>query len=78
MLFRTQTLTLHPLVAGTPNWSSDEIAEQGSLTNEDEVKRRMRRGGARGEAADKRDAAGEPDLEDTPHGREEAKLEIED
>lgn len=54
-------------------WKSDELGDEASLKSEDEIKREMLRGNEEEGDADKRDNAGAPDKDDTPHGREESK-----
>lgn len=54
-------------------WKSDELGDEASLKNEDEIKREILRGNVSEGDADERDNAGAPDTEDTPHGREETK-----
>ena len=55
------------------NLDLDEIVEQGSVVTSDEIHRQIRRGDETKGDPDARDAAGGPDPNETPHGREEAK-----
>jgi hypothetical protein len=52
---------------------ADEIVEQGSNITPDEVHRSIRRGDETKGDPNARDAAGGPNVNETPHGREEAK-----
>lgn len=54
-------------------WDADELGEQASKLDEDEIRRQIRRGDETRGDADSRDAAGAPDTIDTPRGREESK-----
>lgn len=51
----------------------DDVSDEASLKDEDEIRRQFARGDETKGDPDKRDAAGAPDFEDTPHGREETK-----
>ena len=53
--------------------SGDEILEQGSVVDADDVHRRIQRGNESVGDADARDTAGAPPSQETPHGREESK-----
>lgn len=55
----------------------EEIAEQASQPDEDQIFRQPRRGDESKGDPDDRDVAGALDHEDTPHGREERKHEVE-
>lgn len=57
--------------------SAEEIARQGSKTDHDEIQRQILRGDETQGDPDERDHAGALDHEDTPHGREERKHEVE-
>ena len=52
---------------------ADDIVEQGSGVTADEVHRQIRRGDETKGDPNARDAAGGPNTNETPHGREEAK-----
>lgn len=52
---------------------ADEILKQGSNITSDEVHRSIRRGDETEGDPNARDAAGGPNTNETPHGREEAK-----
>lgn len=54
-------------------WDADELAEQSSGKDADEIRREILRGGKNTEDADERDNAGSVDSSETPHGRDEAK-----
>jgi len=53
--------------------TAEEIGEQASLKDKDEIKRQVLRGDESKGNPDERDNAGAPDPDETPHGREEAK-----
>lgn len=55
-----------------------EIAEQASKPDLDQIFRQTRRHDETKGDADARDVAGAPDHEDTPHGREERKHQVEE
>lgn len=59
------------------NLTAEEIAEQASKPDHEQIFRQTRRGDESKGNPDDRDAAGAVDFEDTPHGREERKHEIE-
>lgn len=55
-------------------WSADEISEEASNKEPDEVTREIARGDeVNKENADDQDIAGSPETDETPHGREETK-----
>jgi len=54
-------------------WDSEEISDQASQQDEDEVRRRFIRGDETKGEPDERDAAGSVNSDITPQGREEAK-----
>jgi len=54
-------------------WDADDLGTEASQMDEDEVRRRMRRGDETSGDTESRDAAGAPASIDTPHGREESK-----
>jgi hypothetical protein len=57
--------------------TAEEIAEQASKPDLDQIFRQPRRGDESKGEPDDRDVAGAVDHEDTPHGREEIKHQIE-
>jgi hypothetical protein len=57
--------------------SPEEIAEQASKPDHDQIYRQPLRGDETKGDPDDRDVAGAPDYEETPHGREERKHQIE-
>ena len=59
------------------NLTPEEIAEQASKPDLDQIFKQPRRGDESKGDPDDRDVAGAVDHEDTPHGREERKHEIE-
>ena len=61
----------------TPALSPEEIAEQASKPDHDQIYRQPRRGDETKGDPDNRDVAGAVDHEDTPHGREERKHQVE-
>lgn len=61
----------------TTKLTPDEIARQASQPDHDQIFRQTRRGDESKGDPDDRDFAGAVDYEDTPHGREETKHEIE-
>lgn len=54
----------------------DEIGEQSSGKDADEIQREILRRGENDEAADDQDIAGSADTNDTPQGREEIKTQL--
>ena len=54
-------------------WNAEDLADQGSLINEDEIQRQVLRGDETKGEPDERDNAGAVESKDTPQGREEAK-----
>ena len=60
-------------IEGIGKWDADELGQQASMLDEDGILRKMRRGDESRGDPDDRDAAGGPELIDTPHGREESK-----
>lgn len=62
----------------SPDLSPDEIAEQASKPDEDQIYRQSRRGDESEGDPDARDVAGAIDFDDTPRGREERKHEVEE
>ncbi len=58
------------------NFSASEIAEEGSLIDADDVQRQMLRGDETKGDPDRRDNAGAPDHDETPHGYGETKNQI--
>jgi len=61
----------------TGDLTPGEIAEQASKPDHDQIVRQPLRGDETKGDPDVRDIAGAPDHEDTPHGREERKHQIE-
>lgn len=66
----------------TPNikkqgWKAEEIAEEATNKESDETVRQILRGDETKGDPDERDIAGSPDVEDTPHGSQERKHEVE-
>lgn len=59
-----------------PKWQSDELSEEASLTNEDEIRRRILRGDETEGDPDERDDAGAVEIDETPRGKEERQHEI--
>jgi hypothetical protein len=57
----------------TGDWSSDQLGDEASLKDKDDIQREIRRGGENKGEADERDVAGSASSDDTPQGREEAK-----
>lgn len=57
-------------------WDADELAEQSSVKDADEIRREILRGGKNTEDADERDNAGSVNSSETPHGREETKNDL--
>ena len=55
----------------------EQIAEQASKPDQDQIFRQTRRGDESKGDPDERDVAGALDHEDTPHGREERKHQVE-
>ena len=58
---------------GVGQWDAEELGQQASKLDEDEIRRQMSRGDETRGDPDDRDAAGGPEFIDTPHGREESK-----
>jgi hypothetical protein len=56
--------------------SRDEIAEQASKPDHEQIHRQTRRGDETKGDPDERDVAGAIDFEDTPHGWEERKHQV--
>jgi hypothetical protein len=54
-------------------WNLNDLGEEASLKDTDEISRQARRGDESKGDPDNRDAAGAPNSIDTPQGREEAK-----
>ncbi|MEJ7847024.1 MAG: hypothetical protein WKF92_02930 [Pyrinomonadaceae bacterium] len=54
-------------------WNAEDLADQGSQINEDEIQRQVLRGDESNGEPDDRDNAGRVESKDTPQGREEAK-----
>ena len=65
------------LTTDSPNRTPEEIAEQASKPDHDQIFRQTRRGDELKGNPDDRDVAGALDHEDTPHGREEKKHQVE-
>lgn len=63
--------------AESTNLTPQEIAEQASKPDHDQIFRQPRRGDESKGDPDDRDVAGAVDHEDTPHGREERKHQVE-
>jgi len=61
----------------TPQLTSEEIAEQASKPDHDQIYRQPLRGDETKGDPDDRDVAGAIKHEDTPHGREERKHQVE-
>lgn len=59
-------------------WDAEKIVEESSNKKTDDTVREMLRGDATEGNPDKRDIAGSPETEDTPHGREEEKHETQE
>lgn len=57
-------------------WDSDEIAEEASQKDEDEIQREMKRGDETKGNPNERDDAGAVKESETAHGREEKKHNI--
>ncbi len=57
-------------------WNVDEVADEASLSNVDEIQRQVLRGDESKGDANNRDAAGVVDSKDTPRGREETKNDL--
>lgn len=62
----------------TPPLTPEEIADQASRPDYDQIYRQTRRGDESKGDPDERDVAGAMDHEDTAHGREERKHEVEE
>lgn len=60
-----------------PTLTPKEIAEQASKPDHDQIHRQPLRGDESKGDPDERDVAGAPDHEDTPHGWEERKHQVE-
>ena len=58
------------------NLSRNEIAEQASKPDHEQIHRQTRRGDETKGDPDERDVAGAIDFEDTPHGWEERKRQV--
>ena len=58
------------------NLSRNEIAEQASKPDHEQIHRQTRRGDETKGDPDERDVAGAVDFEDTPHGWEERKHQV--
>jgi hypothetical protein len=58
------------------NLSRNEIAEQASKPDHEQIHRQTRRGDETKGDPDERDVAGAIDFEDTPHGWEERKHQV--
>lgn len=58
------------------DFSSSDIAEEGSLNDQDDVQRQMLRGDESKGDPDQRDNAGAPDHDETPHGYADTKTQI--
>lgn len=54
-------------------WDSEDLSEEASQKDEDEIKRQMNRGDESKGNPDDRDEVGAVDTDETAHGREEAK-----
>ena len=54
-------------------WSAEEVSEEATNKEPDEVTREMARGDETKGEPDERDIVGAPDKNETPHGREETK-----
>ncbi len=54
-------------------WSAEEVAEEASNQESDEIYRQISRGDETKGDADERDIAGSPENTETPQGREETK-----
>ena len=61
----------------TPRLTPEEIADQASKPDHDQIYRQPLRGDETKGNPDDRDVAGATDHEDTPHGREERKHQVE-
>ena len=61
----------------TPQLTPEEIADQASKPDHDQIHRQPLRGDETKGDPDERDVAGAVDHEDTPHGREERKHQVE-
>ena len=60
----------------TPSLTPEEIADQASKPDYEQIHRQTRRGDETKGDPDDRDIAGATDHEDTPHGREERKHQV--
>lgn len=60
-----------------PTFTREELAEQASKPDRDQIDRQTRRGDETKGDPDERDVAGAIDFEDTPRGREELKHQVE-
>ena len=67
-----------PNDASTSSLTPDEIADQASKPDYEQIYRQPRRGDETKGDPDDRDVAGATDHEDTPHGREERKHQVEE
>lgn len=64
-------------VEGNPQgWDLEDISNEASLKETDEIQRESLRGGETADDADESDIAGSPASEDTPQGREEIKNDV--
>lgn len=64
-------------VEGNPQgWDLEDISNQASLKETDEIQRESLRGGETAGDADESDIAGSSASEDTPQGREETKNDV--
>ncbi len=61
----------------TPRLTPEEIADQASKPDHDQIYRQPLRGDESKGDPDDRDVAGATDYEDTPHGNEERKHQVE-
>lgn len=55
-------------------WNAEELSQQATNKEPDEVTREIARGDETKGDADERDIAGAPEKNETPHGREETKI----
>jgi hypothetical protein len=67
----------HKTSQSTAKLTPQEIADQASKPDQDQIFRQPRRGDESKGDPDDRDVAGALDHEDTPHGREERKHQVE-
>ncbi len=59
--------------AAKQGWAVKDLADEGSLTDEDQIQRQILRGDESKGDPDERDIAGAVEAQETPHGREETK-----